>query len=305
MPLSRADAHGDRRRRRRSGGTTSRSVSGAASTRALRPRGGTTMLNRIPSVPVGAVSIMSMTEADVTEHVARSWRRGQGGSIVTVNVDILRAATRNDDLAALVADAEIVVADGMPVVWAASLAGMPVPERVAGSSLVWTLAEIAAREGRSVYLLGGDPGVPEAAARALVEQFPTLRIAGTDSPPYGFDKDQWQLAAVVARVRRAAPDLVFVGLGFPKQEHLLTRLRAVLPRAWMLGCGAGIAMAAGQFRRAPVALQRMGAEWVHRLLLEPRRLARRYLLNDLPFALGLLAQAWTGRFSPRPAPPRE
>src|SRR3954464_517476 len=101
-------------------------------------RGGTTMLNRTPSVPVGAVSVMAMSEADVSAHVARSWRRGQGGSIVTVNVDILRAATPRPVLATLVEDAEIVVADGMPLVWAASVAGMPVPERVTGSSLIWT-----------------------------------------------------------------------------------------------------------------------------------------------------------------------
>jgi N-acetylglucosaminyldiphosphoundecaprenol N-acetyl-beta-D-mannosaminyltransferase len=241
-----------------------------------------------------------MTEIEVTQHVARSWRRGYGGSIVTVNVDILRSASRNPGLAALVEDAEIVVADGMPVVWAAAVSGMPVPERVAGSSLVWTLAETAAREGRSVYLIGGDPGVPEAAARALVEQFPSLRVAGADSPPYGFERDDRQITALMAKVRRAAPDLVLVGLGFPKQEHLITRLRQVVPRAWFLGCGAGIAMAAGQFRRAPVALQRIGAEWVHRLILEPRRLARRYLVNDLPFALLLLARARAGRFNARP-----
>jgi N-acetylglucosaminyldiphosphoundecaprenol N-acetyl-beta-D-mannosaminyltransferase len=255
------------------------------------------MLNRIPSVPVGAVSVMAMSETEVTQHVSRSWLRGHGGSIVTVNVDILRSASRDPDLAALVDAAEIVVADGMPVVWAAAMSGMPVPERVAGSSLVWTLAKTAAREGRSVYLIGGDLGVPEAAARALVEQFPTLRVVGADSPPYGFERDERQLRALVAKVRRAAPDLVLVGLGFPKQERLITRLRQVVPRAWFLGCGAGIAMAAGQFRRAPVALQRFGAEWVHRLILEPRRLARRYLVNDLPFALRLLARARAGRFS--------
>lgn len=266
------------------------------------------MLNRTPSVPIGAVSVMAMTEADVTTHVARSWRRRRGGSIVTVNVDILRALTRDSGLAAVVDAAQIVVADGMPLVWAASLAGYPLPERVTGASLVWTLAEAAARERRSVYLIGGDPGVPEAAARRLVEQFPELRIAGTESPPSGFEKDELQVAALAGRVRRAAPDLVLVGLGFPKQELLITRLRAAAPRAWFLGCGAGIAMAAGQFRRAPVLFQRLGAEWLHRLLLEPRRLARRYLVHDLPFALLLLARARSGRLTPvgpAPAEPQE
>jgi len=96
-------------------------------------------------------------------------------------------------------------------------------------------------------------------------------------------------------VAETNPDLVLVGLGFPKQEHLIARLRPALPAAWMLGCGAGIPMAAGQFRRAPALLQRIGAEWLHRLVLEPRRLARRYLINDLPFAIALLARAAAGR----------
>jgi len=234
---------------------------------------------------------MAVTEVDVVEHVAAEWRRGVGGSIVTVNVDITRAAARDTDLAALVADAEIVVPDGKPVVWAAAVAGRPVPERVTGASLVWTLSGAAARAGRTVYLIGGDPGVPEAAALALLDQFPGLRIAGTESPPFGFEQDEQQVADLVARVAAARPDLILVGLGFPKQEKLIVRLREALPEAWLLGCGAGIPYAAGQFRRAPELAQRMGMEWVHRLALEPRRLARRYVRHDLPFALRLLTRS--------------
>jgi N-acetylglucosaminyldiphosphoundecaprenol N-acetyl-beta-D-mannosaminyltransferase len=100
---------------------------------------------------------------------------------------------------------------------------------------------------------------------------------------------------VVARVRAAEPDLVLVGLGFPRQERIIEALRAEVPHAWYLGCGAGIPMAAGRFRRAPVPLQRMGAEWLYRLALEPRRLARRYLRDDAPFALALLAAALRDR----------
>jgi N-acetylglucosaminyldiphosphoundecaprenol N-acetyl-beta-D-mannosaminyltransferase len=259
--------------------------------------------NRAAAVPIGAVSVMAMTESDVVEHVADAWRCGDGGSIVTVNVDILRAASRDSDVAALVTAAEIVVSDGKPIVWMASVAGHPVPERVTGASLVWTLAEAAAAAGRSVYLIGGDPGVPEAAGLALAVQFPGLRIAGTDSPPYGFEKDEQQIADLVMRVAATQPDLVLVGLGFPKQERLISRLREVLPKAWMLGCGAGIPYAAGQFHRAPAYLQRIGAEWVHRLVLEPRRLARRYLLHDLPFAVLMLARAVGDRLIGQPAPP--
>jgi N-acetylglucosaminyldiphosphoundecaprenol N-acetyl-beta-D-mannosaminyltransferase len=255
------------------------------------------------SVSIGALSVMAITEAEVAARVSDAWRRGVGGSIATVNVDILRAATRDSQLASLVSDADIVVADGMPLVWASSMAGHRVPERVTGASLVSTLAEAAAASSRSVYVIGGDPGVPEAAGEALAARFPGLRVAGADSPPFGFDQDEEQLAQILDRVARARPDLVLVGLGFPKQERLIIRLRTVLPRAWMLGCGAGVPFAAGQFRRAPALVQRMGAEWLHRLVLEPRRLARRYVMQDLPFAVLLLAQAMSGRMNRRPRPP--
>lgn len=247
-------------------------------------------------VRVGAVHILALTETAVAEHVSRSWADGRGGAIVTANVDIVRAATRDPALAALVARAELVVADGMPVVWAGRLAGAAIPERVTGASLVHSLSERAAADGRSVYLLGGDPGVPEAAAAALVARSPALRIAGTHSPPYGFDTDAEGRREVAERVLAARPDLVLVGLGFPKQERVIEGLRAALPAAWFLGCGAAIPMAAGRFSRAPRALQSVGGEWLHRLALEPRRLARRYLREDAPFAVALLAGALLGRF---------
>ncbi|GAA1356532.1 WecB/TagA/CpsF family glycosyltransferase [Saccharothrix algeriensis] len=252
-----------------------------------------------PRVRVGAVDVWSVREPGVAEHVARSWQRGEGGAIVTANVDIVRAATRRPELAALIAESEVVVADGMPVVWAGRLAGVPLPERVTGASLVFTLSGTAARLGRSVYLLGGDEGVPEKAAEALRARYPGLRVAGTDSPPFGFDTDPGATADAVAKVVAAEPDLVLVGLGFPKQERLIRLLRAQLPRTWFLGCGAGIPMAAGEFRRASGVVQRMGAEWLHRLALEPRRLAGRYLRDDLPFALRLLSGAVRTRLRSR------
>lgn len=251
------------------------------------------------TVRVGAVRISPLRESEVVQCVENGWDRG--GWIVTANVDIVRATTRHPELAALVGQADLVVADGMPVVWAAKLSSGATLERVTGASLVFSLAEAAARAGRSVYLLGGDPGVPEAAATALSERFPGLRIAGTDAPPFGFERSP-ELAGVTGRIVEAKPDLVLVGLGFPKQEELIRALRPELPSAWYLGCGAGIPMAAGQFRRAPEVVQRLGAEWLHRLALEPRRLARRYLHDDTPFAMRLLTGALLRRAAEKVEP---
>ena len=143
------------------------------------------------------------------------------------------------------ASGSLVVADGMPLVWAARAGGQVLPERVTGSALVLSLSAAAAADGRSVFILGGAAGVPDKAAEALRLRSPDLRVVGTDSPPFGFDRTAEGVRQAVAAVVAAAPDLVLVGLGFPKQEKLIEQLRRAWPNAWYLACGGGIPMAAG------------------------------------------------------------
>jgi N-acetylglucosaminyldiphosphoundecaprenol N-acetyl-beta-D-mannosaminyltransferase len=255
-------------------------------------------------VRLGNLCLDALTEQEVVGVVREGWAAGRGGSIIPVNVDVARAVARQRGLADILAAGSLVVADGMPLVWAARLGGDPVPERVAGSSLVFSLSVAAAADSRSVFLLGGADGVPDKAADALRAQCPNLRIAGTDSPPPGFDSTEDGVRRAVAAVSAANPGLVLVGLGFPRQERLIERLRQVRPDAWYLACGGGIPMAAGLVSRASPLVQRLGLEWAHRLVLEPRRLARRYLRDDLPFAIALLGRAAASRLTrrrPKPA----
>ncbi|WP_285775146.1 WecB/TagA/CpsF family glycosyltransferase [Microtetraspora sp. NBRC 13810] len=231
-----------------------------------------------------------VTEAEVVERVVEALRRGDGGHIVTPNVDICRLAARDDAVRRIVTGAEIVVADGMPLVWASKLSGTPVPGRVTGADLIWSLSAAAARHGHPVYLVGGPPGVPERAARVLADRFPGLRVLGAVAPPYGFEGCAGEVARIRAELVAAGPRVVFVGLGFPRQDRLITMLRAELPDAWFLGCGAALGFAAGAVRRAPRWMRRAGLEWLFRLCCEPVRLARRYLVDDLPFAGLLLAR---------------
>lgn len=248
-------------------------------------------------VQVGDLWFDALTEGEVIDVVREAWAAGQGGSIIPVNIDVARAAARDVALAELVARGSLVIADGMPLVWAARARGDMLPERVAGSSLMLSLSAAAASEGRSVFLLGGAEGVPQKAAEGLVTRSANLRVAGAKSPPFGFDQTGEGVRQAVAAVVAAAPDLVFVGLGFPRQELFIERLRQELPDAWCLACGGGISMAAGIVRRASPVMQRLGLEWAHRLALEPRRLARRYLRDDLPFALALLARSAAQRLT--------
>jgi N-acetylglucosaminyldiphosphoundecaprenol N-acetyl-beta-D-mannosaminyltransferase len=250
---------------------------------------------QIDRVRVAGFDFSSLTEAQVISYIVRESTMGRGGWVATPNVDICRQSRAAPALRRLLGGATLTVPDGMPLIWAARLAGRPLPERVSGSSLIDTLSAAAAGANLSIYLLGGAPGVPEQAALALTRRYPGLRVAGADAPRLGFDKSAAEVSAARTRLRAAGPDIVFVGLGFPKQEQLITQLAAVFPHTWFVGCGAAIPFAAGAVPRAPAWMQERGLEWLFRLLKEPRRLFRRYLIDDIPYALVLLAGALTQR----------
>ena len=152
------------------------------------------------------------------------------------------------------------MADGMPLVWAAKLQGTILPERVTGSSLIFSLSEAAASDRKSLCILGGAKGVPQQAAEVLAARHAGLTIAGALSPEFGFDGTEEGIRETVAAVKNAAPDLVFVGLGFPRQERLIEILRQELPNSWYLGCGGGITMAAGVTPRAAPILSNV-SDW--------------------------------------------
>ena len=230
------------------------------------------------------------------DHLFSSLRDGQGGWLVTANLDFLRRYVCEPEVRDLYDAAEIRVADGMPLVWACRLQGECLPGRVAGSSLVWLLAERAAREGRSMYFLGGAPGANEGARRILVERYPALRLCGGTSPVIGSPPSPGDIATVLADLAAARPDLLLVGLGSPKQEQLIRALREHLPATWMIGVGVSFSFIAGDVKRAPRWMRKVGVEWVHRMAQEPRRLAKRYLIHDLPFALRLFSHALSTRF---------
>lgn len=238
------------------------------------------MKRDVCGLPVDVIS----TEETV-RRVLQACREG-GGDPLTVfscNVDMVVKAHRDPAFGATLGSADLLTADGMPVVWLGRLLGAPFPERVAGSELVPRIGEACAEEGRSVFLFGAAPGVADAAAGRLREASPTLRIAGAFSPPMGFEEDPALLQQALSRVRDAAPDVLFVAMGAPRQERFIQAHKASLGAKAILGIGGSLDMLAGRVRRAPVFVQRAGLEWLWRLVQEPRRLARRYLVDDLAF----------------------
>lgn len=249
---------------------------------------------------IGAVPLLGMPLAKIDEAacialVLKSLAVGRGGWIITANLDILRRYVLDAAFRQLAQQASLTVADGMPLVWASALRGARLPARVTGADLIRSLSAGAARQRRSVYLIGGDPGTAEAAAQTLQRLCPGLHVAGTWYPPMGFEQDPTHLPALRQALQAAQPDIVYVALGCPKQERLIEVLRWDLPDAWWIGVGISFSLLAGRLRRAPRWTQRAGLEWLWRLGQEPRRLAVRYLWHVLPFATWLLASSALAR----------
>jgi len=247
---------------------------------------------------IRTASLMGARFADVSESdavglVVDAAVAGRGYWTITANLDHLRRYTQDPQARELMDSADMVVADGTPLIWASRLAGVPLSERIAGSNMIWSICEAASRRDASVFLLGGDLGVAQRAARVLVARYPALRIVGTSCPPLGFERDENEMNRIERHLLESAPQIVFVGLGFPKQDLLIRRLRRSLPNASFTGVGISFSFIAGDVTRAPAWTHTLGLEWAHRLLKEPRRLLRRYVVQGMPFALRLFtAGAW-------------
>lgn len=252
--------------------------------------------DRLPTIALAGQRVHAVTMAQALDAIAHDAKANLGGWVLTPNLDILHKLVHDDAFRALVEPATLRLPDGKPLVWAAGLQRTPLPERVAGSDLISTLSARAADDELSVFLLGGDPGAADQAAAVLRDRHPSLAIVGTECPPFGFEHDADYLARLQSALTQAGPDIVFVALGCPKQEKLIARLRPLLPGTWFLGVGISFSFLAGSVQRAPVWMQNLGLEWVHRLAQEPGRLARRYLLVGIPFAVRLLTGSFITRF---------
>ncbi|MGN6724733.1 MAG: WecB/TagA/CpsF family glycosyltransferase [Tepidisphaeraceae bacterium] len=251
----------------------------------------------LPVIRLKGVELHAITETQAIEHILTALENGRGGSVVTPNLDIIRRCTKDLQFATLVSEADLVVADGTPLIWASRLQGTPLPQRIAGSDLISSLSLAAADAGRSVFLLGGTPGAAEGAAKVLQAKAPHLKVAGTYCPPIGFEKDANEYDKLISTLAQAKPDIVWVALGSPKQENLINRIRDVLPHAWWLGVGISFSFLAGDVKRAPRWMQKSGIEWLHRLTQEPKRLFQRYILHGIPFCGTLLAGALWNRIA--------
>ena len=212
---------------------------------------------------------------------------GRFAHLIGVNADKLLQMRDDAEMDACVRRCEVVNADGASMVMAANKLGVPLPERVAGIDLMWELCALAEREGHRVYLLGAKAEVVEKTAAVLAGKYPGMTICGYRDGYFGND----EFDAVIAQVEETKPDIVFVGITSPKKERLIERFRELGAKGAFVGVGGSFDVVSGNIPRAPMWMQRANLEWLFRMVQEPKRLVKRYVVGNTRFYLLLRKEA--------------
>ena len=248
---------------------------------------------QIARAPIAILGVPfdNVTTPETLAAIGKMIASGQPHYGATANVDFIVQAMEDVELRRILFDAHLVLADGMPIVWASKFLGNPLPERVTGSGLIPQLLELAEQNGWKVFFLGGTEQSVAAAAEKTRAKHPKLQLVGAYSPPFKplLEMDNTD---ILRRIHEVKPDILLVAFGCPKQEKWINMHYRDAGVPFTVGVGATIDFLAGTFKRAPVWMQKTGTEWIFRLLQEPKRLVRRYGKDFRMFTLAILKQGW-------------
>ena len=225
--------------------------------------------------------IDNLTMKETLDEIDKLILKNDKSYVVTPNVDHIVQLETDVELKNIYIDASLILADGKPLLWISKWYKTPIKEKISGSDLFPLLCEMAAKKGYSMFFLGAAEGVAAKAAENLKKKYNGLKIVGTYSPPYGFEKDEIELEKIIDMVKEAHPDILIVGLGCPKQEKFIYNYRDRLNVPISLGLGASFDFEAGNIKRAPKWMANHGLEWLFRITQDPKRLAKRYLVDDM------------------------
>ena len=245
---------------------------------------------QIDRVNVLGVGVSVLNQDQARQFLFDALRQGRRGYVTVTGVHGVSEAQNDPALREIFNSALLVTPDGMPMVWMGKMQGHQSIRRVYGPDLMLNLCKHSVADGFSHFLYGGVPGVGDELKRQLETRFPGLKIVGTYTPPFRRLNDA-ELSDLQQRVRQTQPDFFWVGLSTPKQERFMARHMSILPEAKIfIGVGAAFDLLTGRVRQAPPSMQRVGLEWLFRLAQEPKRLARRYLVNNPLFIVRAAAQ---------------
>jgi N-acetylglucosaminyldiphosphoundecaprenol N-acetyl-beta-D-mannosaminyltransferase len=240
------------------------------------------------SVEMFGLSMSGFTLAEAAETFSEIARKTETRLIFTANAEHIGLMNSNEEFRSACIGADFIVSDGMSLVWFSRLLGQGLPERVTGSDLLPELCRIAEKKGLKVFFLGGMPEVTPKAVESLIRRYPSLKVAGMATPWIDLNDRQETHREVIESINSSQSDIVFIGFGAPKQEIWASRNRTLLRTGIVLGVGGTFDFLAGKTVRAPLWMQKAGFEWLWRLVHEPKRLWRRYLIGNLRF----LTIAW-------------
>lgn len=246
----------------------------------------------VETVEILGVRFHNIDLAQFFEQVDRIVMERNPAYIVTPNIDHIVRLENDVEFQRAYVHAALVVCDSKPLMWAARLLGVTLRQKLSGSDLVYWLSEHAAKKNYRLFLLGAGPGIAEEARDILAARYPGLNVVGCHCPPLGFEKDPAETARIAGILAEAQPDICYVALGSPKQEIWMAAHARECGVPLMLGIGAGLDFVAGRFKRAPRWMQRCGIEWFWRLCSDPRRLFKRYIIDDSRF-FAIVVREWS------------
>lgn len=224
--------------------------------------------------------IDNLTMKETLDEIDKLILKNDKSYVVTPNVDHIVQLETDVELKNIYRDASLILADGKPLLWISKWYKTPIKEKISGSDLFPLLCEMAAKKGYSMFFLGAAEGVAAKAAENLKKKYNGLKIVGTYSPPYGFEKDEIESEKIIDMVKEANPDILILGLGSPKQEKFIYKYRNRLNIPISLGLGASFDFEAGNIKRAPKWMSNHGLEWLFRITQDPKRMTKRYLVDD-------------------------
>lgn len=244
-------------------------------------------------INICGIKIDNFTMKEAIDEVCKIIDSKKTGYIVTPNVDHVVKIQKDKDFKKIYDNATLVFADGVPLLWAAKFLGTPLKEKISGSDFFPEMCKTASEKNYKVFFMGGREGAADKAAEVMTKTFPKLKVCGTYCPPFGFEKDEEENNKIIKMLKKAKPDILFVGLGAPKQEKWVCKYMDKINIPISAGIGVTFEFTAGMVKRAPVWMQKVGLEWFWRLVMEPRRLWRRYLVEDPKFFWLLLKQKFS------------
>lgn len=226
-------------------------------------------------------NIDNLTMAETLHEIDKLIQKKNCSYVVTPNVDHIVRLEKDEELQKVYKNASLILTDGKPLIWISKWYKTPIKEKISGSDLFPRVCQLAANKNYTMYLLGAAEGVADTAARNLMKKYPGLNIVGTYSPPFGFEKNEQEMNKIKAQIQDVHPDILIVGLGCPKQEKFMYYHCKELGVPISFGLGASIDFEAGNIKRAPKWMSNHGLEWLYRFSKEPKRLFKRYFVDDI------------------------